>query len=95
MFIGASSVVLPGVTIGSNVIIGANSTVTHDIPDGVVAAGNPARVLCTLDAYLEKEKRRMETAPCYGPEYTLREGVSMEKRKEMRNALENGIGYVD
>lgn len=95
VFIGASTVVLPGVTIGSNVIIGANSTVTHDIPDGVVAAGTPARILYTLDDYLEKEKKRMETAPCYGPEYTLRESISPEKKDEMRRALENGIGFVD
>ena len=35
----------PGVTIGSNVVIGSGSVVTKDIPDGVVAAGNPCRVL--------------------------------------------------
>ena len=34
----------PGVTIGSNVVIGSGSVVTKDIPDGVVAAGNPCRV---------------------------------------------------
>ena len=95
VFIGASTVVLPGVTIGSNVIIGANSTVTHDIPDGVVAVGTPARILCTLDDYLKKEAKRMETAPRYGPEYTLRESISQEKKDEMRRALENGIGFVD
>lgn len=95
VFIGASTVVLPNVTIGSNVVIGANSTVTHDIPDGMVVAGNPARVLCTLDTYLEKERKRMETAPCYGADYTLRENVCPEKKNEMRCALENGIGFVD
>jgi maltose O-acetyltransferase len=40
-FIGVGSIVLPNVTIGDNVIIGAGSVVTGDIPDGVVAAGNP------------------------------------------------------
>ena len=69
---GAETVVLPGVTIGDNVIIGANSTVTHDIPDNVVAVGTPARVLCSLDCYLEKEKKRMKESICYGEEYTLR-----------------------
>ena len=58
VFIGAESVVLPGVTIGNNVIIGANSTVTHNIPDNCVAAGSPARVICSLDDYLAKEKAR-------------------------------------
>ena len=95
VFIGAESVVLPGVTIGSNVIIGANSTVTHDIPDGMVAAGTPARVICTLEEYLNKERARMASAPCYGEEYTLRQNVSMEKRMEQRDALTGRIGYID
>lgn len=95
VFIGAESVVLPGVTIGSNVIVGANSTVTHDVPDGTVAAGSPARVICTLEEYLNKERSRMATAPCYGEEYTLRKDVSMEKRKEQKAALKGTIGYID
>ena len=36
---------MPGVKIGKNVVIGAGSVVTKDIPDGVVAVGNPCRVL--------------------------------------------------
>ena len=95
VFIGAESVILPGVTIGNRVIIGANSTVTHDVPDGVVVAGSPARVICTLEEYLAKERTRMETAPCYGEEYTLRQNVSMEKRMEQKAALDGKIGYID
>ena len=45
VWIGAGSIVLPGVTIGENSVIGAGSVVTRDIPAGVVAAGNPCRVL--------------------------------------------------
>ncbi len=95
VFIGAESVVLPGVTIGDNCIIGANSTVTHDIPSGTVAAGSPAQVICTTEEYLNKERKRMETAPCYGEEYTLRRNVSMEKRMEQKEALAGKIGYID
>ena len=95
VFIGAGSIVLPGVTIGSNVIIGAGSIVTHDIPDNTVAVGSPARVVCSLDDYLNKERQRMETAPCYGEEYTLRQNVSMEKRLEQKQALQGKIGYID
>ena len=95
VFIGASTVVLPGVTIGNNVIIGANSTVTHDIPDGMVAAGSPARILCSTQVYLDKERARMEYAPCYGEEYTLRKNISMEKKQQMLRELEQTIGYVD
>ncbi len=45
VWIGGNTTVLPGVTIGNNVTIGAGSVVTHDIPDNVIAAGNPCRVL--------------------------------------------------
>ena len=44
-WIGAGAMILPGVTVGDNVVIGAGSVVTKDIPDGVVAVGNPCRVL--------------------------------------------------
>lgn len=45
VWIGAGSVILPGVTIGENSVIGAGSVVTRDIPANVVAVGNPCRVL--------------------------------------------------
>ena len=44
-WLGAGVIVLPGVTIGDNTVIGAGSVVTKDIPSGVVAVGNPCRVL--------------------------------------------------
>ena len=44
-WIGAGAVILPGVTIGKNTVIGAGSVVTKDIPDNVVAVGNPCKVL--------------------------------------------------
>ncbi|MEZ3433699.1 MAG: sugar O-acetyltransferase [Lachnospiraceae bacterium] len=44
-WIGANAVILPGITIGDNVVIGAASVVTKDIPSNVVAVGNPCRVL--------------------------------------------------
>ena len=45
VWIGGSSVINPGVTIGSNTIIGSGSVVTKDIPDHVIAVGNPCKVL--------------------------------------------------
>ena len=45
VWIGGSCCVLPGVKIGNNVVIGAGSVVTKDIPDNVCAAGNPCRVI--------------------------------------------------
>ena len=44
-WIGAGAVILPGITIGDNVVIGAGSIVTKDLPDNVIAVGNPCRIL--------------------------------------------------
>ena len=49
-WIGAGAVILPGVTIGDNTVIGAGSVVTRDIPENVVAVGNPCRVLREIGA---------------------------------------------
>lgn len=54
VYIGSGACLLPGVTVGSNVIIGARSVVTKSIPDGVVVGGNPARIICTLEESKQK-----------------------------------------
>lgn len=48
VWIGGSVTILPGVTVGNNVTIGAGSVVTKDIPDNVVAVGNPCKVIKRL-----------------------------------------------
>jgi maltose O-acetyltransferase len=48
VWVGGGALILPGVHIGSQAIIGAGSVVTRDIPDGVFAAGNPCRVIREL-----------------------------------------------
>ena len=50
-WIGAGAVIVPGVTIGDNTVIGAGSVVTKDIPAGVVAVGNPCRVLREINEH--------------------------------------------
>jgi maltose O-acetyltransferase len=44
VWIGGGAIILPGVTIGDNALIGAGSVVTRDVPAGVTAFGNPARL---------------------------------------------------
>lgn len=50
-WIGAGAVLVPGVTIGDHVVIGAGSVVTKDLPDNVVAVGNPCRVLRQINEH--------------------------------------------
>lgn len=52
--IGVRATILPHVTIGPNAIVGACSVVTKDVPPNSVVAGNPARVICTMDEYEKK-----------------------------------------
>jgi maltose O-acetyltransferase len=49
VWLGGGAIVLPGVTIGENTVVGAGAVVTRDLPPDVVAVGNPARVVRTLD----------------------------------------------
>ncbi len=53
VWIGGNTILLPNITIGDDTVIGAGSIVTHDIPSGVVAVGNPCRVLRKIT---EKDK---------------------------------------
>ena len=51
VWIGAGTIIVPGVTIGKNSVIGAGSVVVKDIPDNVVAVGNPCRVLRKIEEH--------------------------------------------
>lgn len=58
-FIGVNSIIMPGVEIGRDSIVGVGSVVNHDIPPRMVVAGVPAREICTLDEYIERYKQKM------------------------------------
>ena len=56
VYIGNNVMVMPGVTIGDNVLIAAGSVVTKSIPDNCVVGGNPARFICSIEDYIERNK---------------------------------------
>lgn len=58
VFLGANSVVMPGVKIGNNVIIGAGAVVTKNVPSNSVYVGNPAKHICSIEEYIEKCRER-------------------------------------
>lgn len=58
VWIGGNVAVMPGVTIGDNTVIGGGSVVTKDIPSGVVAAGNPCRVIRKITEEDKKKYKR-------------------------------------
>lgn len=58
VFLGANSVVLPGVKIGDNVIVGSGAVVSKDISSNSVVVGNPAKVICTVEEYIRRSEDR-------------------------------------
>lgn len=93
-FIGANSIILPGSEIGKNCIIGAGSVVKHSIPDGSVAVGNPAKVICSTEDYFKKRKLQMKNRPVYDATYKIH-NITEAKKEEMKAALKVGIGFVE
>jgi maltose O-acetyltransferase len=92
-FIGASSVVLPGCSVGENSIVGANSTVTRDVPANEVWAGTPAVRILSLEGYVSM----LASRPAVDfHENTHSINVISEKgRQEMIRLLErDGIGFM-
>jgi len=68
-FIGYGAIILMGVSIGKGSIIGAGAVVTSDVPPGSVAAGNPARVIMTVDDLVEKRRQQAIQHPEYFPDF--------------------------
>lgn len=90
--ISTRAIILPGVTIGNRVMIGAGAVVTRDIPENSVAVGNPAKVIGTFDAYIEKHKQALKTKPAFDEAYLLENGVTDEMKEEMVEACRNNGG---
>ncbi len=91
---GARTIILPGVEIGPRVIVGAGSVVTKSIPPDSVAAGNPAKVICTLGALLDKQRERMKSAAIWEYEQMDLARMSEVFRKNMRDALAERDGFA-
>ena len=76
VFIGVNSVILMGTKIGDNVIVGAGSVVSGTVPPNVVIAGNPAKIVRTLDEhYLKRKENSLKEAVVFFKSYKERYGV--------------------
>ncbi len=98
VFVGANTIILPNVTIGDNVIIGAGSVVSCSIPSNSIAVGNPAKVICSYDEYVNRKMNEKENSPNFDASYTLRNKNFTKKMREemiMKMKNSNGISYVE
>jgi maltose O-acetyltransferase len=85
--IGARCIILPGVDIGPRTIVGAGSIISKSLPPDSVCAGNPARVICTLEEYLEKHRRRIASAPAFP--------YALELTPEQRATIARTVAHAD
>lgn len=91
VFIGYKCIILPNVMIGDNVIIGAGSVVNRDIPSNSVAAGNPCKVVCSYDDFVNKHKKYYKIAPVF--DSYSESNKNFNYKEYMQKELFNSFGY--
>ena len=96
VFVGHGTTILCGVTIGDNVIIGANSLVSRDLAPNSVYAGNPAKYICSFAEYRAKRAEEMERVPVLGHDWIYwSERASAEEKDELKRRLaDSKICYI-
>jgi maltose O-acetyltransferase len=91
-YIGVSTIILPGVSIGQDVVVGAGSVVTKDIPNNSVVAGNPARVISSNLEFNKKHRRNIEM------QSTILKGKSLQTqgvKSILKKAATEGAYYIE
>lgn len=92
-FIGDSAIILPGITIGPNSIVGSGSVVTRDVPADTIAAGNPARAISSLKDYIEKIESLAKNKKIFPREYFI-DRLNEKKRAEIILSVKDSIGFI-
>jgi maltose O-acetyltransferase len=92
-FIGERAIILPGVTIGPNVLVAAGSVVNRDIPPNSCVAGVPARVYARFDSFIEQHKQRIKERIVF--EYSdLLSEIDAHLRIKAWESVQDGDAYV-
>lgn len=73
VYIGNNALIMPGVSIGDNVLVAAGSVVCHSVPSNVVVGGNPARIVSTIEQYKQRNL----------PYNTNTKGLSIVEKKKV------------
>ncbi len=94
VFIGARTTILPGVTIGDDVVVGAGSVVARDVPPATVVAGNPARPIQSIETYHAAVRDRFARLPTFGARFTVWGGITDDDKRRMSAELGPEGGFV-
>ena len=96
MFVGTRAIILCGVTVGDNVVIGAGSVVTHDLPSNGVYAGVPAKRVCSIEEYREKYQTLRANRPDFSQirPWNQWNNATEEEKQAMIDGLSDGIGFI-
>jgi len=92
-FIGENCIILPGVSIGPNVLIAAGSVVNKDILPNSCVAGVPARFYAKFDEYIENQKKLIQGAYIFDY-YDLHEGINEDIKNKVTTEIQRGRCYV-
>jgi len=78
------------------VVIGAGSVVSKSADSGFVYAGIPAKKICSIEEYLEKEKKHMNSGNVFDESFTMRKEITAEQKKILIDACDkNSKIYVE
>lgn len=95
VFIGTKSIILPNVSIGDNVIVGAGSIVTKDIPANSVVCGNPARVITSYECFKDKIMKDRESSYIIDSKYINHwDSITDEEKEVIKKNIKNKYGYL-
>lgn len=96
VFVGTHSIILCNTHIGDNVVVGAGSLVTKDLPSNGVYAGVPAKRVCSIEEYREKSQALLDSRPRFDDKYSWIQwrDAPAEDKEQMKKALEDGVGFV-
>lgn len=92
-YIGQSAIILPGVTIGPNVLVAAGSVVNKDIPPNSCVAGVPARVYSKFDEFISRQVKQAKVRPNFSSKETMHP-ISDKLIEKMRPLAEDGDLFI-